>query len=86
MKTVLTDHAQNRSPVANDKLKTMVENLNGQLYKDKRDGGYHLVQGRKVAVIRKDRNTKVIVTSFANLQDGTRYQRKKRFKPADKIR
>jgi len=78
MATYLTNHAENKAPISKQRLKEMVEQEQGILYKDSKTDKIHLVNDKVVAVYTEEDNGKVIITAYANLQKG-RYKYKKRF-------
>lgn len=42
---VLTDHVKHEKPVSNKRVRSIVEDVGGPVYKDNEKQGYHLLDG-----------------------------------------
>jgi len=66
---VLTDHVRRDKPVGNDRVKNVVKQVGGPVYKDKKKQGYHLLDGATSIVFVSEGDSKaVVVTAYPNFQ------------------
>ncbi len=65
---VLTRHVKHDKPVNNQRVKSVVEDVGGPVYKDKQKQGYHLLDGSTSIVFVLKGSKAVVVTAYPNFR------------------